>query len=47
MLAAHIRHFPNSGRLGALALPGKRPRPSARPPLFMITVKTRAYRACF
>jgi hypothetical protein len=43
MLAAHIRHFLNSGCSGALALPGKRPRPSARSALFMIAVKTRAY----
>jgi hypothetical protein len=43
MLAAHIRHFLNSGRPGVPALPEKRPRPSARSALFMITVKTHAY----
>jgi hypothetical protein len=47
MLAAHIRHFLNSGCHGALALPGKRPRASARSALFMIVVKTRAYTAHF
>jgi hypothetical protein len=43
MLAAHIRYFLDSGCPGALALPGKRPRPSATSALFMIAVKTHAY----
>jgi hypothetical protein len=47
MPAAHIRHFMNSGCPDALALPGKSPRPSARSALFMITVKTHAYRPHF